>query len=173
MTRTLRRRRRAGLLAGLVLVAAAGGAVWVVLDPLGAPSPDGADDAPGGVAAFDEALGEPRTYDEDRATADAAADLLDGLESDDDLAAATSAGTLAELEDQGAGVSGALPPGTRMRALPDTWARQGNVAAMAVEVTPPGATAPDVFVVWLVRADATSGWEIAMTDPIPDGGAGA
>jgi len=161
------------LLVAATLLVAAGGAAWVLLDPLGGADPDDADLGPGGVTAFDEALGEPQTYDEDRAAADAAADLLERLDDDAGLAAATSAGTLAELEREGTGISGALPPGSRIRALPDTWVRQGNLAAMAVEVTPPDATASDLFVVWLARADATSRWQIVMTEPFPGEGAGS
>lgn len=161
-------RRGLGVVAVVVALVAAGGAgaTWWLLhaDDDEGPSDEVAtgDD----LDDLDEAVGEPQTYEEDREEADRAATLLTSLGDDTDVAEATAPGTLENLD----GVEGALPPGARVEARPETWLRRGNIAVMVVEVTPDGADEPDRFATWLVRHGDDEGWVISATELLTDDG---
>lgn len=101
------------------------------------------------------------SFEEDTAAARAAAVALAGLTSDEDVEGQLAAGTRGVVD----GVDGALPAGTVVTPMEETWARRGNVAAMLVEVQRPGADTPDVFLVWLVRdPEDDDGWLLSSTE---------
>lgn len=173
-----RRRRKLTVVAALAaLVVVALGAWWLAAgrDTTGPPVGDGGQDvdpgAPGSELGDElgEAIGAPLGYEEDAGAADAAQELLRGLGSDADVAAATSPGTLEELGGGAAAADGALPDGARVDPRPTTWARLGNVATMEVEVAGPGVDVADVFLVWLVRDPDAEGWRITSTDLLAEG----
>lgn len=120
------------------------------------PPATGHDDDP--LAAL---LPDALRYEEDMAAARTAADALAGLTSDEDVDGQLATGTREVVDD----VDGALPAGTAVTPMEETWARRGNIAAMLVEVRPPGADVPDVFLVWLVRdPEDDDGWLLSSTE---------
>jgi hypothetical protein len=182
-----------GAVIGLLVVAAGLAVWWAVARGTAGPIPEVAGPAPSGaipargepplrtdaeplegsldLEALDEELGPPLDYDADRTEADAAATMLQTIVDDAGVAAAAAPGTLDELEDQGGGVSGALPDGARLVPDPQTWVRRGNLALMVVDVQLPDVTTPDTFVVWLLRDPAGAGWRISSTEQVVEEGA--
>lgn len=182
-----------GAVIGLLVVVAGIAVWWAVargttgpISEVAGPAPSGAIPARGEPArpadteplegsldleALDEQLGQPLDYDDDRTEADAAATMLRTIVDDAGVAAAVAPGTLTELQDQDASVSGALPDGARVVPDPQTWVRRGNLALMVVDVQLPDATTPDTFVVWLLRDPEGAGWRISSTEQVVDEGA--
>lgn len=159
-----------GIVAVLLLLGGAAGAWWLwgrsagpadedlqaqVTDEEHPSTTDDEDDPLGQL--LPDALG----YEEDTAAAQAAAVALAGMTSDEDVDERLAAGTREVVE----GVDGSLPAGTVLTPREETWARRGNIAAMLVEVQPPGADTADVFLVWLVRdPQDQDGWLLSSTE---------
>ena len=143
------------VLAALILFGSAAGTWWLLQRSEGAgeeePQADVADEGRPPATAEEDPLApllpDALGFQQDTAQAQAAAAALAGITSDEDVDARLATGTREAIE----GVDGALPVGTVVRPRQETWARRGNIAAMLVEVEPPGAGRSDVFLVWLVR----------------------
>ena len=161
--------RRFWLVAVSLLLVGAGAAWWFwgwggTVDDAAAPA-EGAPDDPSVVGGEEDPLTpllpDALTFEEDAAAARSAADALAEITSDADVDGRLSEGTRAAVE----GVDGALPTGTVLTPREETWARRGNIAGMLVEVEPPGADTPDVFLVWLVRdPEDEGGWLLSATE---------